>query len=312
MAVGTQTYTVTGARHVTFGGVDMTVFEATITASLVPWQGQMVVDGDGRILSTVFGGSLELRLEAEEVATKRDLSVDLFTLGEAPVDTPLGHPRDLAGLVLDASGPEVGRLEDGPGQSAAAGASPDTVRLSLGPDQGGLSRLAGPTAAAENLPATPRYPADDPRVLALACQAAGDETDPGRLAGRLATFVSAYVRDRLLPEPRSALEIIADPQGDCTEHALLYVTLARALKLPAREVFGLAYMGDEALAFGGHAWAEVVVDGMWRPVDPTFGEAFADPGRIRTGAGLAGPLSHLAISKDLKLRLVELVPRQQD
>lgn len=308
LAMGHQTYTVKAVRHATAGGVPLTVYEAMLTADLVPWEGLMVVDGGGRLLSTVFGGSLELRLEPEDVAKKPDLAVDLFALGEAPVDAPLGNPKRIGRLTLAAHGPEVGRLADGPGQSVTPGGAPDTVRLTTGPGQGGASRRVSADDLTENLAATPRYPASDPRVQALARQAADGETDPGRLSGRLATFVAAYVRDVFLPEPKSALDILASPDGDCTEHALLYVTLARSLGLPAREVFGLAYMGDEAQAFGGHAWAEVIVDGLWRPVDPTFGEEIADPARIRTGEGMAGALSHLAISKELKLTLIQLIP----
>ena len=48
------------------------------------------------------------------------------------------------------------------------------------------------------------------------------------------------------------------------------MALARALGIPAREVRGLVDLGDEETAWGGHAWAEVVLDGRWRPVDPTW------------------------------------------
>ena len=32
------------------------------------------------------------------------------------------------------------------------------------------------------------------------------------------------------------------------------------------------YMGDDVKSFGGHAWDEVVLDGKWVPVDPTWNE----------------------------------------
>jgi transglutaminase-like putative cysteine protease len=37
--------------------------------------------------------------------------------------------------------------------------------------------------------------------------------------------------------------------------------------VPSREVAGLGYMGDDVLAYGGHVWNEVVLDGVWVPVD---------------------------------------------
>jgi uncharacterized protein YbaP (TraB family) len=36
------------------------------------------------------------------------------------------------------------------------------------------------------------------------------------------------------------------------------------------------YMGDELRGFGGHAWNEVVIDGRWVPVDPTWGQTEPD------------------------------------
>jgi transglutaminase-like putative cysteine protease len=74
--------------------------------------------------------------------------------------------------------------------------------------------------------------------------------------------------------------VIDRRRGDCTEHAALFVTMARAAGVPAREVTGLLWV-EELGAFGGHAWAEVALAGMWVPVDPTWGQVPADPAHIR-------------------------------
>src|SRR6187397_3545992 len=66
----------------------------------------------------------------------------------------------------------------------------------------------------------------------------------------------------------TASQVLAHKQGDCTEHALLFVALARAAGIPAREVSGLVYMGDDIQRFGWHAWAEVDIAGRWVQVDP--------------------------------------------
>jgi transglutaminase-like putative cysteine protease len=79
------------------------------------------------------------------------------------------------------------------------------------------------------------------------------------------------------------LEVIRRRRGDCTEHAALFTALARAAGIPARTVGGVMYMGDEEKAFGGHAWNEVVLDGAWVPVDPTFDEVRADCAHVRLG-----------------------------
>ena len=64
-------------------------------------------------------------------------------------------------------------------------------------------------------------------------------------------------------------EIFESNQGDCTEKALLFTTLARAVGIPTREVYGLMYLPHEN-RFERHAWNEVIVDGKWIPVDVGF------------------------------------------
>ena len=56
----------------------------------------------------------------------------------------------------------------------------------------------------------------------------------------------------------SAREVLRTRVGDCNEHTVLYVAMARALGLPARIAVGLVYLRG---AFYYHAWPEVYVDG---------------------------------------------------
>ena len=80
--------------------------------------------------------------------------------------------------------------------------------------------------------------------------------------------------------PLTVADIMEKKSGDCTEHALLFVTLARALGIPAREVSGI-YYADELGGFGGHAWAEVALNGKWVPVDPAWSQSWTDAAHIR-------------------------------
>lgn len=70
----------------------------------------------------------------------------------------------------------------------------------------------------------------------------------------------------------SAKQAYDEKKGDCTEHAALFVAVARAAGLPARNIGGVVYLasGDSAF-FGYHAWAEVWL-GQWVPVDATVNE----------------------------------------
>src|SRR6185436_20961839 len=67
-----------------------------------------------------------------------------------------------------------------------------------------------------------------------------------------------------IPEP-TAVEILEDGGGDCSEHCVLFVTLCRAAGIPARRLSGYAQVGD---MWGAHSFSEVWL-GRWIGCDPT-------------------------------------------
>ena len=76
---------------------------------------------------------------------------------------------------------------------------------------------------------------------------------------------------------RTAVEVLETRTGDCTEHSVLLVALARALGYPARVVVGMVSDGS---VFAFHMWAEVGIDG-WVPFDPALGEEEIDVTHIK-------------------------------
>jgi hypothetical protein len=58
-------------------------------------------------------------------------------------------------------------------------------------------------------------------------------------------------------------------EGDCTEFAVLTAALARATRVPARVVLGLALISSSKGTYSsyGHAWTEVLEDGRWVVAD---------------------------------------------
>ena len=102
----------------------------------------------------------------------------------------------------------------------------------------------------------------------------------------------------------SALEALESGRGDCTEHSILFVALARALGIPARVAVGIAYWppGD---GFGWHAWAEVKAGDDWYAVDPTWNQPIADATHLKLADG--GPAEQASIVMLLgKLRIVNM------
>ena len=60
------------------------------------------------------------------------------------------------------------------------------------------------------------------------------------------------------------------PMGFAFSPVTLFIALARAVGIPAREVRGLVYLGDDIQGFGGHVWSEVSIGNSWVAVDPTW------------------------------------------
>lgn len=84
----------------------------------------------------------------------------------------------------------------------------------------------------------------------------------------LVEFV-ARVIDEKVPRGWDLASVVADRrQGDCTEHAVLTVALARLHGIPARVAVGVALISDGTKhVAAGHAWAELLDGHQWVVAD---------------------------------------------
>jgi transglutaminase-like putative cysteine protease len=67
---------------------------------------------------------------------------------------------------------------------------------------------------------------------------------------------------------QSAIEVLHNRRGDCDELSFLYISLCRAVGIPARFVSGYWVMNKYDEKYVGHAWAEFYY-GEWAPVEIT-------------------------------------------
>ncbi|MBX3412962.1 MAG: transglutaminase domain-containing protein [Pirellulales bacterium] len=112
---------------------------------------------------------------------------------------------------------------------------------------------------------------DDPIIVAMAKEAAGNNTDHWRTAVALEQYVHENIKAKNFSQAfATAAEVAKTLEGDCTEHAVLLAALARARGIPARVVIGLIFV-PSAAGFGYHMWTEVFVGGQWVPLDATLG-----------------------------------------
>ena len=152
---------------------------------------------------------------------------------------------------------------------------------------------------------------DVPAMRALARMGAGDATTASTKMHNLQEFVRRFIRTKDLNVGyASALEVLKNPEGDCTEHAVLLAALGRALGIPTRVVDGLAYTDHYAGAdhvFVPHAWTQAYVDGRWQSFDaalPGF-----DAGHIALSVGDGDPWRFFAGMNTLgRLRIESVTP----
>ncbi|MBU0987214.1 MAG: transglutaminase-like domain-containing protein, partial [Proteobacteria bacterium] len=123
---------------------------------------------------------------------------------------------------------------------------------------------------------------------------------------RLVEFVYQYIEDDYSANPLTVLDIIATKKGDCSEHAALFTALARASGIPCRTVGGLIYLGDASQEFGLHAWNEVVIDGVWVPADPTWGQTLIDATHLRFPLKLSEEWQIMASIPKMKLTVLQV------
>ena len=145
----------------------------------------------------------------------------------------------------------------------------------------------------------------------------GDDESYARLAFDI-------VRDTVklkthLDERIGAARAVREKEGDCDEHADLFITLLRTVKIPARRVVGHFYRGGKTEP-EPHAWSEVFLERKgWIPVDAALGnfgmlsENYFS--RIREGLVSEGPTLKLkwsgiateapSVEEEVKMTILE-------
>lgn len=246
------------------------------------------LDADGVMWRQEVPGVMNLVLEKvdEEAATR--LGRPLSLSNRVAVDRPLGEPQNVAALrlrvTLDRPAEEpplpttvrqtVTALSDTEYDlSVRAATAPKDVARFPTELSGELLALTQATGIAQS---------DDQRMRNLAAQITAGKDTAWDAARAIVGWVHENMR-KVASEPRpvTALECLDTMVGDCTEHALLAGTLARAAGLPSKMCVGLGYTGD---AFYYHAWVKIWV-GEWAEMDPTWGEEAVDATHLEVAEG---------------------------
>ncbi len=154
---------------------------------------------------------------------------------------------------------------------------------------------------------------DFPKIVAIARQAAGDETDPWQAALKLERYVHGYIKNVNFTQAfATAAEVADKPVGDCSEHAMLLAAVARARGIPARVAMGLVYLPGKR-AFGYHMWTEMYVDDRWTALDATLGQGGIGAAHLKLShsnfkddASLLSLLPLIKVIGQLEIEIIEV------
>jgi len=247
----------------------------------------------------------ELPEQAIQGIATGDMLPDMASAAAIPAGRMIERPEDLARMVVRFEGIDLQsfpvwdssqRITDsGTGMVEVNKAVPDLEEVPQLPvSEISLAEFLEPSAFVQS---------DDPRIVAVAREIVDDETDSWRAARLLAEWVDTEIENEVVASVPSAVDVLRTRQGDCNEHTVLYVALARAVGLPAKTNIGLVYQDG---FFYYHAWPEVYV-GRWVRMDPTFGQEIADVTHIKLTEGeLYRWTDILPTIRTLKLEVIEV------
>ena len=123
-------------------------------------------------------------------------------------------------------------------------------------------------AATNYLASSSAWPSDAPDVQVLAQSIVGEAVSPQAKINKILSWITNGENLSVGGQTGSRYgtrQVLTQKFGNCWDYSDVFITLCRACKVPARQVFGWL-AGQE-----GHVWCEVQVDSTWRHVDPTSG-----------------------------------------
>jgi len=299
---------VLGTEERILDGVRTKVFKVKTLLKPLGMESVAYLTESGELLEDhIGGGMITMRVEPEAVAKDVKFQNDTIVSNAAMLKSAIKNARTRDTLNLRVTGPltedhlfndarqtftrdgEAWRFE---GRKAAAPAMGARVPVTTGE----AAQWTKPTLYVQS---------DDARLIEKAREIVGDEKDALKVVDKLATWVSQNMQPTFSARLSNSLEVLDSLEGDCTEHSVLFVGLARAAGVPAREVAGLIYADAPKPGFYFHQWATVWV-GEWMDVDPTFHQTYADATHIKLSEGdLVEQIRLLPVIGKISIELIE-------
>jgi len=265
-----------------------------------------LLENNGRLHYGRMGKIIEYRLESNDVAKKLDNNlVDLIQISAVTLDKKLGDPVKIKSLKLSFVADDDFDVPQSHRQIISKGKDNNLV-MEIKRDfiiKNGKALL--PDESKRSLASSISIPSDNPKIIALATKIVGDAPNDFEKASRIVKWIFTNLEKTMAKNSDNALDILDKKAGDCTEHTLLFVTLARAVGIPSREVGGIAYMaGEKVPKMAWHAWAEFHDGKQWLTADPTWNQILVDGTHIKLSEG-STDLKWLNILGGLTLQVID-------
>ncbi len=228
---------------------------------------------------------------------------DLLSFFSVKVPEPLPEDKDIAYVKLKLTGLSTEGLNLSDDFQKIVSDNPLVIEISLA-DIATLNDLNIPVQQQkEYLNASAYIQCDNHDIINEAKRIVAGEKSAKSATKKLVQGVYRMLRKVPTPSMPSAVDVLKTREGDCNEHSVLFVALARALGIPAKIYVGLVNLEGDAYFY--HAWCAVYL-GTWIPVDPTFNQFPADVYHLKLKEGEISDWAEvMKVVGKLKVEVVE-------
>jgi len=146
---------------------------------------------------------------------------------------------------------------------------------------------------------TPFIQSDHPEIQAKVKEIISPNDTTVVKTRKLVEWVYKNLQKRPVLSVPNALEVLRHRVGDCNEHAMLLMALARAAGIPAQMEAGIVYQRGR---FYYHAW-NVLYFGAWVTADATMGQFPADVTHIRLVRGMERQIDLIRVIGRMRINI---------
>lgn len=221
--------------------------------------------------------NLAARGDAPELVDAWLASRDMSNSLRVPREVPHSETQGVLTYVLKVADPrEFARVAVEESSRVTVATDDDLVRLTVSSAVTGEEAL-GQARRRRALAATYDYPAQDERVTEILSTLVDDDDDTETKVAAIIDWAHRRIDYEITPRRLTGRAVLDAGRGDCSEYAVLAVTLLRAAGIPAEERSGLSLGGNRLVA---HAWIAWHDGTRWVEADPTAGSLKVTAGHV--------------------------------